>query len=101
MDKSKQGAIYFSLGSNLKTIYLPDNIRKIFLDVFGKLPYNVLFKWENDTLPGKPDNVFLSKWLPQLTVLGKLSTRICKFFEVQLFIFFIMEGSTNYLKKLN
>ncbi|XP_018568770.1 UDP-glucuronosyltransferase 2B19 isoform X1 [Anoplophora glabripennis] len=76
LDKSTQGAIYFSLGSGLKSIYLSEYVINILLDVFGKLPYNVLFKWENDTLPGKPDNVFISKWVPQLTVLDHPNVKL-------------------------
>lgn len=76
LDKSKQGVIYFSLGSNMKTVYLSDATRNMLLDVFGKLPYNVLLKWEDGTLPGKPENVFTSKWVPQLTVLGKYLKRL-------------------------
>ncbi|KAJ8966898.1 hypothetical protein NQ314_003244 [Rhamnusium bicolor] len=71
LDKSKQGVVYFNLGSNMKGIYLPNDTVEIFLSVFKQLPYNVIFKWENDTLPGKPDNVYISKWLPQLTILGE------------------------------
>ncbi|KAJ8912888.1 hypothetical protein NQ315_011211 [Exocentrus adspersus] len=81
LDESKQGAIYFSLGSNLKSIYLPNSTLSLLLEVFGKLPYNVVLKWENDTLPGKPNNVFISKWLPQLTVLDHPNTKL-----------FIMQG---------
>ncbi|KAJ8951680.1 hypothetical protein NQ318_012222 [Aromia moschata] len=81
IEASKQGVIYFSLGSNMKSIYLPDQLREIILAVFGRLPYNVVMKWENDTLLGKPDNVFISKWFPQLSLLEHPNIRL-----------FIMQG---------
>lgn len=39
------------------------------MDVFAKLPYKILWKAEAE-LPGKPDNVLVSKWFPQQSVLG-------------------------------
>lgn len=40
------------------------------LETFSEIPYNVLWKFENDSLPGKPSNVNLYPWLPQQDVLG-------------------------------
>lgn len=68
----------------MKTVYLSDAKRNLILDVFAKLPYNVLLKWENDTLPGKPENVFISKWTPQLTVLGTYLMKFKKKWQVTL-----------------
>ncbi|XP_044739349.1 UDP-glycosyltransferase UGT4-like [Chrysoperla carnea] len=69
LDDSKQGVIYFSLGSNVKSINLPTDKRTVILNVFRNLPYNILWKWENDTLPDKPGNVLIKSWLPQQDVL--------------------------------
>ncbi|KAF2886213.1 hypothetical protein ILUMI_19960 [Ignelater luminosus] len=65
LDEATNGAIYFSLGGNIKSKDLPENTRKIFLETFSELPYTILWKFEQDDLPGKPDNVFISKWFPQ------------------------------------
>lgn len=62
--------IYFSLGSNVKSTNLPADKRVAILNVFRQLPYNILWKWENDTLPDKPANVLTKSWLPQQDVLG-------------------------------
>lgn len=42
----------------------------MFLRVFKKLKQRVIWKWEDDHLAGKPDNVMIGKWLPQNDILG-------------------------------
>lgn len=41
------------------------------LTALAELPYNVLWKWETDHLPGQPKNVMTKKWLPQQDILGR------------------------------
>ncbi|KAK4872661.1 hypothetical protein RN001_014690 [Aquatica leii] len=69
LDSSENGFIYFSLGSNAKSKNLPEDTRNIIMETFAELPYTVLWKFENDTLPNKPINVITSKWLPQQDIL--------------------------------
>ncbi|XP_044734448.1 UDP-glycosyltransferase UGT5-like [Chrysoperla carnea] len=69
LDSSKQGVIYFSLGSNVKSGNLPSEKRAAILEAFKKLPYNILWKWEKETLTDKPVNVLTQSWLPQQDVL--------------------------------
>ncbi len=66
----KDGFIYFSMGSALKGSDMPEEKRKLFLNVFSKLKQKVLWKWETEMMPDLPKNVKLSKWLPQQDVLG-------------------------------
>jgi len=49
---------------------MPEDQRKILMNVFSKLNAQVLVKWANETMPNLPKNVKLSKWLPQQDVLG-------------------------------
>lgn len=63
MDSAKNGVIYFSLGSNIRTTWLNEPKLKVLLASFGNLKQKVLFKWENATLPNRPKNVMISKWL--------------------------------------
>lgn len=70
LDGAKEGCIYFSLGTNVKSNHLPIERLNIFLKVFARLPYKVLWKFESDNLANKPDNVVIRKWLPQQEVLG-------------------------------
>ncbi|XP_059481176.1 UDP-glucosyltransferase 2-like [Neocloeon triangulifer] len=76
LDSATDGFIYFSLGSNLKSSLLPkENIADI-LDVFSRLKIKVLWKFEKDDLPGKPQNVMINKWLSQQDVLGHKNARL-------------------------
>lgn len=61
--------IYFSLGSNVKSIYLTEDQQQVLIKTFAKLPYKVLWKFEDEQLVGKPQNVKIYKWLPQQDVL--------------------------------
>ncbi|KAG8228488.1 UDP-glycosyltransferase [Ladona fulva] len=70
MDDAKDGVIYFSMGSFLQSADLPESSRKALLEAFGELKQKVLWKWENDSLPGQPPNVKLSKWWPQSDILA-------------------------------
>lgn len=62
LDSATDGVIYFSLGSNIKTIWLNEPKLKVLLAALGSLKQKVLFKWENATLPNRPKNVMISKW---------------------------------------
>lgn len=72
LDSAKEGVVFFSMGSNLRSADLPKEKRYAILRVFSKLRQKVLWKWEDETLPGQPSNVKLSKWLPQQSILGKI-----------------------------
>ncbi|KAK5638201.1 hypothetical protein RI129_012496 [Pyrocoelia pectoralis] len=68
LDKATNGFIYFSLGSNVKSEFLPDHTIDLILEVFAELPYTILWKF-GEEITNKPNNVIISKWLPQEDVL--------------------------------
>lgn len=70
LDNAKNGVIFFSLGSFVQGKDMPPETTAIFLRVFGKLKQNVLWKFEDDSLPNIPPNVKISKWLPQSDILA-------------------------------
>ncbi|XP_067000258.2 UDP-glucosyltransferase 2 [Anabrus simplex] len=76
LDGAEHGVIYFSLGSNVKSVNLPQEKVKHILDAFSEVPQRVLWKWESDSLPGKPSNVMIRKWLPQQDVLAHPNIRV-------------------------
>lgn len=79
LDGSKNGVIYFSLGSNLKPSVLPEDKLNTLLKAFSKLKANVLWKWDEDNLPGQPSNVKIAKWFPQVDILGTYQCQNPKF----------------------
>jgi glucuronosyltransferase len=46
------------------------NIVSFLVDVFSCLKQRIIWKWETEDMEGKPDNVLLSKWLPQQDILA-------------------------------
>ncbi|XP_002000242.2 UDP-glucosyltransferase 2 [Drosophila mojavensis] len=76
IESSTHGVIYFSLGSNVRSKDLPESTRDTLLKVFGSLKQRVLWKFEDNLLPGKPDNVFISKWFPQPDILAHPNVKL-------------------------
>ena len=76
LDDSKEGVIYFSMGSNLKSAEFPPEKRDAFLNTFSKMKMKILWKWEEDVLPGQPKNVKLGKWLPQQDILAHPNVKL-------------------------
>jgi glucuronosyltransferase len=70
LDSAEHGAILFSMGSIIQAVQWPIEKREAFIKAFGKLKQKVLWKYENDTLPNKPSNVMISKWIPQRDILA-------------------------------
>ncbi|GAB0086943.1 hypothetical protein DMENIID0001_011740 [Sergentomyia squamirostris] len=64
------GIILFTLGSNMKTSFLPPDMLSNLLKVFSNLKQRVVLKWEDQVLTNKPDNVMIKDWLPQSDILG-------------------------------
>lgn len=75
LDDAQEGVVYFSMGSNLKSKNLSPENRKVIMDVFRKLPVKLLWKFEDEALPGQPENVKIAKWLPQRGVLAHSNVR--------------------------
>lgn len=66
LDSAKNGVVYFSMGSNIKSTQLPKEKREAILKTFAKFPsIKFLWKWEDSELPGKPNNVHIQNWWPQ------------------------------------
>ncbi|KAJ4439924.1 hypothetical protein ANN_08054 [Periplaneta americana] len=70
LDGATEGAIYFSLGTNVRSETMSPEKKMTFLSAFSRLPQRVLWKRESDDMPGLSDNVKLAKWLPQQDVLA-------------------------------
>ncbi|XP_053608211.1 UDP-glucosyltransferase 2-like [Plodia interpunctella] len=70
IEDSPHGVIYVSFGSMLKASLTPRALVQTIIDAVSELPQRVIWKWEEEFLPGKPKNIFSSKWLPQNDILA-------------------------------
>jgi glucuronosyltransferase len=70
INESKDGVIYFSLGSLVRAETLPKDKLEAFIGAFSELPQRVI--WKIDGIVGLPDNVRTSNWYPQSEILSKL-----------------------------
>lgn len=70
LDNAKNGAILVSWGSNIKSSSIPSELQQEILNSFAKLPLQILWKFENETVNEiAPSNVYASAWLPQQEIL--------------------------------
>lgn len=75
LDGAEEGAILFSLGSNLRTSDLTQDKLNVFLEVFRKIKQKVLWKYEGDFSKFNLSNVYFSKWFPQRELLSHRNVR--------------------------
>ncbi|XP_055385991.1 UDP-glycosyltransferase UGT5-like [Condylostylus longicornis] len=76
LDSSKNGVIYISWGSLIRSDSLPIPKREAILRALSKLQYTVLWKWENGTIPNCPKNVHIFKWMPQRDILSHPNVKV-------------------------
>ncbi|GBP21516.1 UDP-glucuronosyltransferase 2B15 [Eumeta japonica] len=72
-DNAKNGVIYFSMGSNLKSKDMSEYTKRGLLEMFGTLKQTVLWKFEEE-LRDLPPNVHILKWAPQASILSHRKT---------------------------
>lgn len=70
LDDATEGAVYFSMGSNLRSDFMSEEKVQQILAAFAKLPQRILWKWESSDLPNISKNVKVAKWMPQQDILG-------------------------------
>jgi UDP:flavonoid glycosyltransferase YjiC (YdhE family) len=67
----ESGFIYVAMGTSKLASQMPKSLRDLFLNVFEKLPYRVLWKFEGSIdKKDLPLNVKISSWFPQQDILG-------------------------------
>lgn len=67
---AEEGVILFSLGSIATAKDLSVETRKVFRNVFAKIPQRVIWKFA-EHIDGLSDNVLISEWISQQDILGK------------------------------
>lgn len=69
INASAQGAVLFSLGTNVRSDMMDPAKQKVLLDAFAQMPeYHFLWKFESTV--ETPRNVMLRTWLPQSDILA-------------------------------
>lgn len=79
LDEAKNGAIFFSMGSNVRFSQIPNDIKHAILNGFREYPnMRILFKLdENATVPTHNiDDVLVQSWLPQEPVLAHPNVKL-------------------------
>lgn len=77
LDNTTEGAIYFSLGSNVKSNLLDESKRKSIINTLSKLPYKILWKFEEKDIGlNIPKNVLIKKWFPQQSILAHPNVKL-------------------------
>ncbi|CAH0551769.1 unnamed protein product [Brassicogethes aeneus] len=76
LDDAKDGAIYFSMGSHLKSQNMSLDKRHAIINTFSKIKEKVLWKFGDNSLSGLPENVKISKWFPQQEVLAHPNVKL-------------------------
>ncbi|XP_014228381.1 UDP-glucuronosyltransferase 1-7-like [Trichogramma pretiosum] len=69
LNNATDGAVYFSLGSNLQSRQLPPLALKALSDAFGSLKQRVLWKHDGH-VSAQADNIKLVEWAPQQAILA-------------------------------
>jgi glucuronosyltransferase len=76
MERGRRGVVFFSLGSAVNTVYLPEQFRRNLFAAIAQLPdWHFLVKVSDDDalsreLASGMANVFLTGWAPQRAILG-------------------------------
>ncbi|CAK1545461.1 unnamed protein product [Leptosia nina] len=73
MDEAKDGVIYFSLGTMLRSSALPEAKKRELLTAFSKLKQTVVWKHETP-MSNVPKNVHVLQWAPQQSILAHPNT---------------------------
>ncbi|XP_069675720.1 UDP-glucosyltransferase 2-like [Periplaneta americana] len=74
LDEAKEGVIYFSMGSMIRSETFTETKLRAFIDAFSQLPQRVL--WKTGNISELPTNVKTAAWLPQLEILKHPHVRV-------------------------
>ena len=76
MDSFPEGVVYVSFGSHFKASNMKPDQKAMFYDAFEELKIPIIWKWNEDDISGIPNNVFVSKWLPQNDLLSHPNLKV-------------------------
>ncbi|KAA0200612.1 hypothetical protein HAZT_HAZT003288 [Hyalella azteca] len=67
--------VYMSLGSIARSSTIPPDAMNVIISVFAKLPYKVIWKYEEELSDIGP-HVFIKKWMPQQDILAHPNVKV-------------------------
>ncbi|XP_028135386.1 UDP-glucosyltransferase 2 [Diabrotica virgifera virgifera] len=70
LDDAKHGAVLISFGTNIDMKTFSNNTIESLLRAIQNLPQRFIWKFDALQVPNKPDNLLISKWLPQSDILA-------------------------------
>ncbi|XP_065082698.1 UDP-glycosyltransferase UGT5-like [Ochlerotatus camptorhynchus] len=76
LDGAKEGAIYFSLGTNLKSSDMPRDKLNAILNVFRSMKQRIVWKFEDESVKDLPSNVLIKSWMPQNDILAHPNVKV-------------------------
>lgn len=76
-EADEHGAIFFSLGTNVKSSEFSAEKLSALFEVFAKLKQRIIWKWDGAVVPPeKSENILMSSWLPQNDILAHRNVRL-------------------------
>ena len=75
MDSHPEGVVLVSFGSALSASQLSKEQQTTFQESFGELGIPIVWKWDGD-LTNMPENIYVSKWLPQNDLLAHPNLKV-------------------------
>lgn len=76
LDSNPRGTIYISFGSTIQGVDIDDCFLTKIARVLDTLDYNVIWKYESDSMPFKPKNVKILSWAPQADILAHKNIKL-------------------------
>ncbi|XP_052757026.1 UDP-glucosyltransferase 2-like [Galleria mellonella] len=65
LDNSENGVLYVSFGTNMKPSWFHPKTLEVMVKVISQLPFDILWKWDEEKLPAHAKNIKVAKWFPQ------------------------------------
>ncbi|XP_062123422.1 UDP-glycosyltransferase UGT4-like [Drosophila sulfurigaster albostrigata] len=73
---AEHGVIYFSMGMKILSRWRPKNIEQKMLQTFAQLKQRVVWKYEENTMLNKSENIYLSHNVPQRQLLEHANVKL-------------------------
>ena len=73
MDNAVDGVILIAFGSTVNLATMPPAMKGYFFEMMRNFPKTVfIWRWDGPEPENPPGNLILSKWLPQMQILGEI-----------------------------